>query len=73
MKYVFRKLIQNQEASVPQETSKKPSKSRDKGKGKFKDKVKKNAIVKKEGDKLTCKHCSKIAMMKTIVGNYIQN
>jgi hypothetical protein len=31
----------------------------DKGKGKFKGNGKKNSSVKKEGEKLSCKHCSK--------------
>ena len=45
--------------NFPQENSKKPFKSGDKGKGKFKGKGKKNGSIKKEGEKLTCKHCSK--------------
>ena len=45
--------------NFPQQTSKKPSKSEDKGKMKFKDKGKKNAMVKKEGEKSTYKNCSK--------------
>jgi hypothetical protein len=45
--------------NVSEETSEKSFKSGDKGKGKFKGKDKKNASVKKEGEKLTCKHCSK--------------
>ena len=45
--------------NFPQEGSKTPFKSGDKGKGKFKGKGKKNDSVKKEGEKLTCKHCSK--------------
>jgi hypothetical protein len=43
----------------------------DKGKKKFKGNGRKNAAVKKEGEKFTCKHCSKMAMMKTIVGSFI--
>jgi hypothetical protein len=43
----------------PQEGRKKPFNNGDKGKGKFKGKGKKNASVKKEGEKITCKHCSK--------------
>ena len=45
--------------NVPEETRNKPSKSGDKGKGKFKGKGKMNARVKKEGEKLACKNCSK--------------
>ena len=45
--------------NVPQEGSKKPFSNENKGKEKFKGKGKKNASVKKEGQKLTCKHCSK--------------
>ena len=45
--------------NVPQETSKKPFKSGDKREGKFKGKDEKNASIKKEGEKITCKHCSK--------------
>jgi hypothetical protein len=43
----------------PQEGSKKPFVHGDKGKKKFKGNGRKNASVKKEGEKLTCKHCSK--------------
>jgi hypothetical protein len=43
----------------PQEGSKKPFYNGDKGKSKFKGHIKKNDSVKKEGEKLTCKHCSK--------------
>ena len=45
--------------NVPQEGNQNPFKSGDKGNGKFKGKGKNNASVKKEGEKLTCKHCSK--------------
>lgn len=45
--------------NISQEGSKKPFKSGDKGEGKFKGKGKKNASIKKEGEKLTCNHCSK--------------
>ena len=45
--------------NVPQEGSKKDFSNENKGKEKFKGKGKKNAPVKKEGQKLTCKHCSK--------------
>jgi len=45
--------------NVPQESNKKPFQSRYKAKGKFKGKGKKNATVKKEGEKITCKHYSK--------------
>ena len=44
---------------IPQEGSKKRFTSGDKGKKKLKGKVKKNASVKKEGEKITCKYCSK--------------
>jgi hypothetical protein len=43
----------------PQEVSKKPFVKGDKGKKKFKGNGRKNASVKKEGEKLSCKHCSK--------------
>ena len=43
--------------SVPQEGNKNPFKGGDKGKGKFKGKGKKNSSIKKEGEKLTCRHC----------------
>jgi hypothetical protein len=43
----------------PQKGSKNPFSHGDKGKRKFKGNGKKNASVKKEGEKLTCKHCSK--------------
>ena len=49
--------LESRSKNVPQETSKKPSQFVDKGKGKFKGKGKNNATVKKEGDKLTFKHC----------------
>ena len=42
-----------------QEGSKKPFYNGDKGKRKFKGNGKKNASVKKEGEKLSCKNCSK--------------
>lgn len=45
--------------NVPQEGNKKSSKSGDKGRGEFKGKGKKNSLDKKEGEKLTCEHCSK--------------
>ena len=51
--------LESRGKNVLQETSKKPSKYGDKGKGKFKGKGKKNSTVKKEGEKLTYKHCSK--------------
>ena len=44
---------------IPQEGSKKPFTSGNKGKNKFKGKGKKNSYAKKEGEKLTCKNCSK--------------
>ena len=43
--------------NAPQEGKKNPFLSGDKWKGKFKGKGKKNVSVKKEGEKLTCKHC----------------
>jgi hypothetical protein len=43
----------------PQEGSKKPFVNGDKGKRKFKGNGRKNASVKKEGEKLSCKHCLK--------------
>ena len=43
----------------PQEGNKKPFFNGDKGKRKFKGNGRKNASIKKEGKKLTCKHCSK--------------
>jgi hypothetical protein len=43
----------------PQEGRKKPFVKADKGKRKFKGNGRKNASDKKEGDKLSCKHCSK--------------
>jgi hypothetical protein len=43
----------------PQEGSKKPFVKGDKGKNKFKGNGRKNASVKKEGEKLSCKQCSK--------------
>ena len=45
--------------NIPQEGRKNSFISGDEGKSKFKWKGKKNAYVKKEGEKLTCKHCSK--------------
>ena len=44
---------------IPQEGSKKPFTSGDKCKNKFIRKGKKNASIKKEGEKITCKNCSK--------------
>jgi hypothetical protein len=41
------------------EGNKKPFSHGDKGKRKFKGNGKKNAVVKKEGENFTCKHCSK--------------
>jgi hypothetical protein len=41
------------------EGNKKPFSHGDKGKRKFKGNGKKNDVVKKEGEKFTCKHCSK--------------
>jgi hypothetical protein len=43
----------------PQEGSKKPFVHGDKGKKKFKGNGRKNASIKKEGEKISCKHCSK--------------
>ena len=43
----------------PQEGNKKPFVHGYKGKKKFKGNGKNNALVKKEGEKLSCKHCSK--------------
>jgi hypothetical protein len=43
----------------PQEGRKKPFYNGDKGKKKFKGNGKKNALVRKEGEKITCKHRSK--------------
>jgi hypothetical protein len=43
----------------PQEGRKKPFVKGDKGKRKFKGNGRNNASVKKEGEKLSCKHCSK--------------
>jgi hypothetical protein len=43
----------------PQQGNKKPIIHGDKGKKKFKGNGIKNASIKKEGEKLTCKHCSK--------------
>jgi hypothetical protein len=43
----------------------------EKGKKWFKDNGRKNAAMKKEGENFTCKHCQKMAMMKTIVGSFI--
>ena len=51
--------LEARDKNFPQETSKKPSKYGDKGKGKFRGKGNKNATIKKEWEKLTCKHCSK--------------
>jgi len=51
--------LESRGKNVPQKPSKKPSKFGDKGKGNFKGNGKKNATVKKEGEKLTCKHYSK--------------
>ena len=45
--------------NVSEETSEKSFKYREKAKGKFKGKNKRNALVKKEGEKLTCMHYSK--------------
>ena len=45
--------------NVPQEGRKNTFKGGDKGKGKFIGKGKKNASIKKEGEKLTRKHCLK--------------
>lgn len=44
--------------STPEEGSKNPFKGKEKEKG-FKGKGKKNASIKKEGENITCKHCSK--------------
>jgi hypothetical protein len=41
------------------EGNKKPFSHGDKGKRKFKGSGKNNVVVKKEGEKFTCKHCSK--------------
>jgi hypothetical protein len=43
----------------PQEGNNKPFVHGDKGKRKFKGNGRKNASVRKEGEKITCKHCSK--------------
>jgi hypothetical protein len=45
--------------NAPQEGRKKPFFNEDKGKRKFKGNRKKNASVKKEREKISCKHCSK--------------
>jgi hypothetical protein len=45
--------------NAPQEGRKKPFFNGGKGKRKFKGNGKKNSLVKKEGEKLSCKHCSK--------------
>jgi hypothetical protein len=45
--------------NAPQEGRKKPDYNGDKGKRKFKGNGKKNVLVKKEGEKISCKHCSK--------------
>jgi hypothetical protein len=45
--------------NAPQVGSKKPFLNGNKGKSKFKGNGKKNASVKKEGEKIPCKHCSK--------------
>ena len=45
--------------NVPQQGSKNPFQIGDKGNEKFKGKGNKNASVKKEGEKIICKHCSK--------------
>ena len=56
---VWKPLILRQEGSdTLKEGSKNPFKGKRKEKG-FKGKGKKNASIKKEGEKLTCKHCSK--------------
>ena len=44
---------------ISQEGRKIPFQSGYKGKSKWKGKWNKNASIKKEGEKLTCKHCSK--------------
>ena len=41
--------------------------------GNFNGRGKRNSSIKKEKEKLTCKHCSNNAMVKTIVGNFIQS
>jgi hypothetical protein len=53
------------------EGNKKPFSHGDKGKKKFKGNGKKNAIVKKEGEKSHANIVQKMAMIKTIVGNFI--
>ena len=45
--------------NTPQEGSNKPFYNGDKIKRKFKGNGKKNASIKKEGEKISCKHCSK--------------
>lgn len=45
--------------NVPQEGNKNPFKGGDKGQGKLKGRGKKNASIKEEGEKLTCKIFSK--------------
>jgi hypothetical protein len=45
--------------NAPREGSKKPFSNGHKGKRKFKGNGKNNASVKKEGEKISCKHCSK--------------
>lgn len=44
--------------NTPKEGSKNPFKSKGK-ENSFKGKAKKNVSIKKEGEKITCKHCSK--------------
>ena len=57
--------------NILEEGKRKPFKGGEKGNG-FKGKGKKNASVKKEGDKITCKHYSKEGHMRTNVGSFIQ-
>jgi hypothetical protein len=45
--------------NTPQEGKKNPFYNGDKGKRKFKGNGNKNASIKKEGEKISCKHCSK--------------
>jgi hypothetical protein len=45
--------------NAPQEGNTKPFFNGDKGKKKFKGNGRNNSLVKKEGEKVTCKHCSK--------------
>jgi hypothetical protein len=60
MKFVYMTTHSEERGrNEPQEGSKNHFSHGDKGKRKFKGNGKNNASVKKEGEKLTCKHCSK--------------